>query len=220
MIVGMLGFASSGKNTAGKILADQYGFIPLSFASILKDTVSVMFQWDRKLLEGDTDESRQFRDTPDLFWTEKLGYEITPRKILQTMGTDVVRNIFHTNFWVLSLEKSLNKNKSYVITDVRFPNEIDWINNQKGFVVRVSRGPEPEWFETARLLNHTDPGNQVMEQYPTVHYSEWAWIGHSPLNYQLDNSGSVDMLARNIDHMMAVFRGPSEINPNYVIDKE
>ena len=90
MIVGVLGFMSSGKGTVGEILAEEMGFAPLSFAGSLKDAVSAIFGWDRSLLEGDSKESREFRETPDPFWTKKFYDEskfgdsiiqITPRYI-------------------------------------------------------------------------------------------------------------------------------------------
>jgi hypothetical protein len=47
----------------------------MSFACSLKDTASVMFGWDRDLLEGDTVESRKFREQKDEFWSDKFGYD-------------------------------------------------------------------------------------------------------------------------------------------------
>ena len=104
MFVGILGFIGSGKGTVGDILSD-IGFEKISFASHLKDVTSIMFGWDRNLLEGDTDESREFREEVDPFWSDKLGRKFTPRLALQLMGTEVGRNVFGENIWIHSLER-------------------------------------------------------------------------------------------------------------------
>ena len=107
MIVGVLGFMSSGKGTVGEILAEGMGFVPLSFADSLKDAVSAIFGWDRALLEGDTKESREFRETVDWFWSKKFSKDITPRYILQQFGTEVCRNNLLDSIWVDSLERKI-----------------------------------------------------------------------------------------------------------------
>lgn len=60
MLIGVVGFAGSGKGTVADILVRDHGFKKLSFADALKDAVATIFGWERHLLEGDTDESREF----------------------------------------------------------------------------------------------------------------------------------------------------------------
>ena len=42
-----------------------------------------MFGWDREMLEGDTEESRDWREKVDPYWSTETGNPITPRLILQ-----------------------------------------------------------------------------------------------------------------------------------------
>ena len=179
MIVGLLGFIGSGKGTAGDILKDM-GFTPVSFAKGVKDVAAEMFGWDRILLEGDSLESREFRETPCKFWSKKFGRDFTPREALQKMGTEVGRDTFHSDFWILQLENRMKDyDKPIVITDVRFPNEIEWIHNMGGSVYEIKRGVQPIW---CKYLKNTDPVRDrelrwsFMSDYD-VHYSEWAWVG-------------------------------------------
>ena len=72
MIVGLVGFIGSGKGTAGELL-NELGFTSKSFAGPVKDVAASMFGWERALLEGDTDYSRNFRETPCPFWSKKMG---------------------------------------------------------------------------------------------------------------------------------------------------
>jgi hypothetical protein len=185
-IIGLLGFIGSGKDTVSDILVEDHGFIKESFAGSVKDAVSTIFGWDRSLLEGDTEESRNFRETPDAWWSDKFGAPVTPRNILQLMGTESCRNVFHTDIWIFATQRRICIGKNYVISDVRFPNEMHFIRSMGGKIIRVSRGKDPEWYYTALKQNTTHEDdlwilqdkNELMEQmYPQIHSSEWACIG-------------------------------------------
>lgn len=215
-IVGLVGFAGSGKGTVADVLVDKHRFTKLSFADGVKDCVATLFGWPRHLLEGDTEPSRAFREKRDDFWSAKLDIEVTPRWALQTMGTEAGRNVFHEKIWIYSVEKRLTEHKNVVIPDVRFPNEIDFIKAHNGFVVRVIRGEEPEWYETAYQQNARshraylfDSNLKKMEEaYPNIHHSEWAWIG-SHFDYQIHNNGTKAELEANVDYMLTLFKGPT-----------
>jgi len=184
-IVGILGFAGSGKDTVGAMFREA-GYEKASFAASVKDATSCIFGWKRELLEGDTDESRKFREEVDPFWTEHLGYTVTPRKMLQLLGTEACRNALGENIWVYSMLRNMDANKKYVITDVRFPNEIKMVQEAGGTLIRVRRGPEPEWYDCAVAHNQwvstgttekdVSPFSR-MPYFPDVHPSEYSWVG-------------------------------------------
>ena len=210
MLIGVVGFIGSGKGTVADILVQKHNFTKLSFADTVKDATAAIFGWPRALLEGDTDESRAWREEKDEWWSEKTGKHITPRNMLQLMGTEVGRDMIDPNIWVYSLERRLELYPNVVIADVRFPNEIKFIQSKGGFVIRVKRGPDPEWYETAQLDNvkrFDPPVSQMSIYHPSVHYSEWAWIG-SIMDYYLVNEGAISMLEADINHMLRVFTGP------------
>jgi hypothetical protein len=208
MIIGLLGFAGSGKGTAADILVSK-GFKKESFADPVKDAVAAIFSWDRAMLEGDTSESRKFRETKDEWWSSRFNCDVTPRHMLQIMGTEAGRNTFHDKLWIHSMEKRLEKNEHTVIADVRFANECDFIRSKGGFIVRVVRGKEPKWYEDALRANK-EKNTDLMSKH-AIHYSEWAWIGQK-LDYQLDNNGSMIMLEGGIKHMLKCFVGPVIMN--------
>ena len=62
MIVLVTGLKGSGKDTVGDWLAHQYKFNKMSFADPLKDVVSVMFNWDREKLDGNSVQDRVWRE--------------------------------------------------------------------------------------------------------------------------------------------------------------
>ncbi len=105
MIIGICGLIGSGKGTVADILVEQ-GFKKVSFADKLKDGVSTIFGWDRAMLEGDTDESRQWREQRDDFWSNETKMEVTPRLVLQLFGTDCMRNGFDDGVWVSHLKNT------------------------------------------------------------------------------------------------------------------
>jgi hypothetical protein len=205
MIIGVVGFIGSGKGTVADILVNKYSFHKLSFADTVKDATAAVFGWPRGLLEGDTDESRAWRETPDEWWSKRFGYNISPRLALQMMGTEAGRDVFHEDLWVYSLERKMELYPNVVIADVRFPNEIKFIQDKGGFVVRVKRGSDPEWYDTAYRANK-EGNTDLMIDYP-IHYSEWAWIG-SIMDHELHNIGTVSMLEGDVGHMLKVFTGP------------
>ena len=147
MIVGLLGFIGSGKGTAGDILKDM-GFTPVSFAKGVKDVTAEMFGWPRHLLEGDTQVSRDWREQPDKFWSHEFGKPFTPRYALQLMGTEVGREVFHEDFWIIRLKKFMqeNPNQNFVITDVRFQNELDFVHSMNGIAIEIERDVPPHWY--------------------------------------------------------------------------
>ena len=179
MIIGICGFQGSGKDTIADYLQNIYGFKRDSFAATLKDAVAAVFGWDRELLEGRTTESRVWREQVDPWWSQRLDMpNLTPRLVLQKWGTEVARKSWHDDIWIASLENKLAKaHNDIVITDVRFPNEIAAVRNAGGTVIRVVRGPEPEWFELAVVANQQVYPAIIMMQENGIHPSEWAWIG-------------------------------------------
>ena len=198
MIIGLVGFIGSGKGTVGDIL-EQKGFVKDSFAKPLKDACSVIFGWPRELLEGDTALSRKWREEPDAFWSEKFNKEFSPRLALQLMGTEAGRNVFHTDVWVISLLNRA-KGRDVVVTDVRFQNEIKYIQDNGGIIIRVKRGDEPVWYDDLSKLTNTKDKEIYMGQYG-IHQSEWDWIG-SDFDYVIENDGTIDDLGNKVNQVL------------------
>ena len=203
MILGLVGPAGAGKGTVADMLVSE-GYIKVAFADILKDVVSIMFGWPRHLLEGDTDESRQFRETVDEWWSERFGYPVTPRNMLQLMGTEAGRDVFHKDIWILSLERRIRGRNNVVISDVRFPNEIDFVRKKGGKIVRVRRN-DPEhilalndWKEYSDYTPDDDAVYEFMiRKYPHIHLSEYAWWNKTP-DYTLYNTRTLEALKEKV----------------------
>lgn len=197
MIIGVAGFLGSGKGTIGDMLITDYGYRVVSFADAVKDATSAVFGWSRTMLEGDTQESRDFRETFDEFWSEQFGYPVTPRYMLQLMGTEAGRDVFHRDIWVYAVMRKIQLHPgNYVIPDLRFKNEADFIKNMGGKCVRVRRGDDPVWFEFAEKDNLTD-SDFMTTLYPEVHRSEYSLCGHK-FDHIFDNNGSIEDLRNKL----------------------
>lgn len=206
-LIGITGFAGSGKDTVADYLCENFNFTRLSFAQTVKDVLSVIFGWDRFLLEGRTKESREWRETKDTWWANRLDIpDLTPRKMMQFIGTDVLRDHFHDDIWIAALEsKILNLQGNIVVTDCRFPNEIAAIKQLKGICIRIKRGIEPEWYNDALYINQnldTVYKEVLMDrlEYFKVHPSEYKWIG-SEFDKVIENT-TFEELYSKIDKLM------------------
>jgi hypothetical protein len=201
MIIGVCGFIGSGKDTIADYLTNYHGFRRESFANTLKDAVSMVFGWDRTMLEGRTKQAREWREQVDPWWSERLNMpNLTPRWVLQYWGTEVCRKAFHDSIWIASLENKLRNSKDdIVISDCRFPNEIKSIKEAGGIVIRVKRGEEPEWYHDAINANKGEAGNfswatsRSRLEKLGIHASETAWVGTN-FDHVFDNNGSIDDL--------------------------
>jgi len=201
MIIGICGLIGSGKGSVGDILVEQ-GYTKVSFADKLKDGVATIFGYDRSMLEGDTDESRSWREQTDEFWSKETGRIITPRIVLQEFGTDCMRDGYYDGVWVSLLKQQILENPGdYVIPDVRFRNEQDMIRELGGEIWRVQRGDVPEWYGCAMLDNTT--GSNLMESYG-IHSSEYKWIDlNHKFNTTIYNNSTLDQLKQLVHNEIA-----------------
>ena len=212
MIIGICGFQGAGKDTVADYLQNIYGFKRDSFAATLKDAVAAVFGWDRELLEGRTKESREWRETVDVWWANRLNMpDLTPRLVLQRWGTEVARKAWHDDTWIASLENKLARaHNDIVITDVRFPNEIAAVRNAGGIVIRVVRGPEPNWYTTALGANAGILPDQQLLKRLGIHPSETAWIG-TDFDAVLDNNqDGLDALYSQVKDLVLNLQGAKE----------
>jgi len=132
----------------------------------------------------------------------------TPRWILQYWGTEVCRQGFHDDIWIASLENKLRKTKdNIVISDVRFPNEIKAIHSSGGKVIRIRRGPEPDWYQYALAFNEGPKNMQwalskMKLDHLKIHASETSWVGRE-IDVTIDNDGTIDELYQAIKNQVS-----------------
>jgi dephospho-CoA kinase len=134
ILIGLTGYAGTGKDTVREVL-ESHGFTGLAFADPIRQMIrellasngiSTSYMDDRALKEAIIPE---------------LG--VSYRQMAQTLGTEWGRNL-QPDFW-LRLASSFiaqciaDGDTHYVISDVRFLNEAEWVRERGGVIWRVHR---------------------------------------------------------------------------------
>lgn len=190
---GIMGAIGCGKDTTAQYLIDTHGFKKVSFAKKVKDIAAVSFGWDRALLEGNTPESRHWRDLEDPFW------KITPRSALQKIGTEMFRTQVSDDFWIKCAQKEIeDSNVPVVIADCRFENEIEFIHSIGGKVIYIQRDSAetkvPDWVKRV-AMNPKQPGARDILEASGVHESDWSMYGLiARADYTVSNNTTVEDL--------------------------
>jgi len=190
MIIGLSGYANSGKNFIGDILMEQNGFEQISFAAKLKECLYALNPIAYTHTLGAV---RVQELVNEQGWDDAKESYPEIRELLQRLGTEVGRDLLGENIWVDAAFKGFDDHyvihpgfdapprPDYVVTDLRFPNEYQGIQTRGGVCVRITRpGYEP-----------TNP-----------HISETALDGHE-FDFHLDNSGDLVYLQNQIAGLLS-----------------
>ena len=131
MIIGLAGYARSGKDEVAKVLVEKYAFERISFADPIRDFV-------QKVNPILTTGARISEMIGEFGWNiTKANTEA--RRLLQEVGV-TARDMFGPNFWIdIALSRMHIQSTNYVISDVRFKNEVAAIKQLNGQVWRVIR---------------------------------------------------------------------------------
>jgi len=186
MIIGLSGKAQSGKDTVGAmihVLYREYDWEIKKFAGKLKQIVSLLTGVPVGYLENDRVKQSHAPDD----WTKEDGSIYTYRELLRVVGTNALREVVHKNVWVNALFADYDKTgilkPNWIITDVRFPNEVDIIRKKdpNSLMIRVNR------------KSIKDPGN---------HPTETALDNYDGFDYVIDNDGTVNELERKVKNIL------------------
>ena len=134
MIIGLSGHAQTGKDTIADYLVKNYGFTRVAFADPIREAV---YKLNPKINVYD------MNSVPLSTAVDRLGWETVKvqsedaRWLLQRMGTEVGRELLGENVWVDKAMKKALQHDKVVITDVRYPNEVEAILSHSGAVWRV-----------------------------------------------------------------------------------
>ena len=135
-VVGFMGYAGVGKTTISRMLQsiapDQIEIV--SFAEPLKKAVQDLFLFSDDQVYG-TKEDKEMID-------ERWG--VSPRKVMQVIGTDCLRQMIHPKFHVMRMSAYLQQcNKPLVIIDdIRFEDEAELVS-QYGRCFAIKRPGYP-----------------------------------------------------------------------------
>lgn len=182
-----------GKNTVAnflKVFGKDRGFnvVEMAFADPLKEAAEIIFRLTPMQIWNGKE-----KETLDKRW------DMTPREIMQKLGTEIGRNI-SPDVWVRNLcyriqeadfEKNCPNPTLVVVTDCRFPNEVELPKKILGnvSVVRVSRRDMP----STPFDNH--PSETALDEYT-------GW------DYFIANDSGMDGLKDSVENLATfLFQG-------------
>ncbi len=173
-IIGICGKKYHGKDTVANHLVEKYGYTRIAFADPIKDICKIVFGLTHEQLNSN------LKEEVDDYW------KISPRQLMQFIGTDLFRNNTATimphigdNIWIHVLLKHISDNPStkFVITDIRFENEFEYISKLNGTIIKVIRN---------NIINND---NHVSESY----------IDKLNADYTINNDNTIEELNYNVD---------------------
>jgi hypothetical protein len=164
---------------------------------------------------------------------------MTVRQLLQEIGTDAMRNVIHSNIWVNALfsdykrirgiERILKSTRSeeeqeidgfkypnWIITDVRFPNELKAIEDKDGITIRINRDlyhigggnyiSKNEFINTPSVINNKNYSiEELLKANKKInnneHPSETA-LDNAQFNYTIDNNGTIEELIEKVREIL------------------
>lgn len=180
-IIGLSGYARSGKDAAAKVLVEEYGFTRVAFADKLRE---VLYQLNPIVQADFGFEFRSDWNGPAYIMLQEAidtwgweGYKSSPfgteiRRLLQRLGTEAGRQTLWDSIWIDAALTGLDDDAKVVVTDARFENEAKAISERGGQLWRVTRagvGPAnnhisetglDNWYFDLNLFN-----NGTLEQF-------------------------------------------------------
>ena len=180
-LVGICGALGSGKSTVAEIMQQRADFERLRMAAPLKAMVKAL---------GLTDEQVDGNRKEEPSWL--LGGK-TPRWAQQSIGTEWGRNLIDQDLWVRAVENMIQSDYAgnrVVIDDIRFPNEVDMIRRNGGWVLKV-RAPQAE------------------DEVDMTHASEKHWPSFEH-DCEIDNMGGLVVLRSQVLDFLYEYPGIRE----------
>ncbi len=171
-VIGIAGLARTGKDTVANFIIAAVGGYRYSFADPIRDMLRAGLGIDMN----------------DPYWQERkeepipaLG--VSPRHMMQTLGTEWGRNCIKDDLWLLLAQQQLLRHGvGMVIPDIRFENEADWVRRYGGRIIHLSRP------EATSVLSHVSESG----------------IERRPEDVALHNNGTLDQLQDAVRRLLGV----------------
>jgi hypothetical protein len=131
-LIGLNGYARTGKDTLASILVEKYGYRRIAFADTIRS-----FLYEVNPMVG-CSPSGYLQDLVDLVGWDKAKEEPQVRRLLQDLGV-AARKLINEDVWITAALADLDPHEKVVIADVRFENEAAMIRLLGGQLWRVKR---------------------------------------------------------------------------------
>jgi len=235
MIIGILGKAGSGKDTAADFMVTQHGFVKVALADPLKRICREVFQFSEDQLWGPSEK----RNEPDkryprgvITLRERDGnisefpQYLTPRQALQQLGTEWGRNCYN-NVWVdymLRVAKTIMFGQEFKTHDKKNYDQrlglYDWnespMKSIRGVVVPDLRfenevtAIRAAGGKVIRVLRGTETLTGTAGQHSSE--TEQDHLPESSFDFTLRNHGTIDELYLQVQHVIQAFQEEARLS--------
>lgn len=198
MIIGIAGNIGHGKNFYAQIFEKTYKFLPYSFAYPIRLIAQTMFGWKWEQMDGpqkevvDMNFGLSFRDFATVFGTDFSQHKLSKFPLF--------KKITGRKIWVKWFKRwyeTTGIHPDIVITDIRFPHEVEGIHEVGGYVVRVTRPSmllkkSQIWKRFVRLL--------------TLHESE-RYISKLDVDFEIQNNeDTLEEAEKKIETILTIIK--------------
>ena len=157
ILIGLMGKAGAGKDTFANTLPSCTRF---AFAARIKQALMVMFDFSEQQLWGPD------KDKIDPRWG------ISPREAMTKFGTELMQGWMGSDFWVRAFSYQLDNEKInspiVMLTDVRFPLEVEMIKRRGGYLVEIVRPNLDTTYRDPKTLNHISEQLKVEADFVVI----------------------------------------------------
>jgi len=178
LIIAFTGYKRVGKDTCCSFISTHYNFEHIKISKKLKDVCKILFSM--------TDDDFEYnKETINETWN------ITPRKIMQFVGTEMfqykIQELLpdiNKQFWIKSFENEYLKNndRNYVISDLRFLHEYEILKKYGVIVIKIE--------------------NERVPIDSNVHISDKEYL-QIPYDYVIKNDGRLSNLYKKMDSIIS-----------------
>ena len=176
-VIGLLGYQGVGKNFIAENVLDE--ILPK------KNTLIMAFADHFKIdciCKHNVDYDKIF-----------VNKDLESRKLLQKVGTEEGRDVYGENIWVKTLETWMKVYhdrgiKRFIISDVRFQNEVDWIKSIGGKVIKINADDRRK----KKLLEEVDNNAERIKEIVN-HRTEKGLDNVTNYDFEVDNSIGIDI---------------------------
>lgn len=184
MIIGLTGKRLSGKDTVANYLVEKHGYEHLYFSKVMKDAIAALFDirvQDVDNFKGDRGNFKEARiaikmndvEIKEFGWVE----------FLQRFGTDMGRKVLGEDLWLDLVDEAIEDfDQNYVVKDVRFVNEAQWILDQGGKIIELRRD----------VIDYANDNHESENGLP-----------EDMAEYVIANTSTIESLYKDVDAVLA-----------------
>ncbi len=173
IVIAICGARRAGKDTVASVLEKSYGYRPMKFARYLKDMIKAGFGLSDQDVEGHAKDAIH------------PIYNVTPRAIMQYIGTDVMQYGLQTlipeirrDFWarrlIIDLRSHMSKGgdeTNFVISDLRFMHEYE--------ALKQAAMDDGFQFHVIKVCRQVLPADACLAEDSHISEREWENIPHA-----------------------------------------